>query len=579
LTADQLQYLLGCFEQFLTAEDVVAEMRRRKNPSMKPKISTPCDLYLHNTVSLNLQTPIQPVSSELVNPADITANLLKSLGLDDAAGSSGSAPSFATSSKDTDSVARLHEMFPHLQLSYLKTLISLTEGDFVYAAAIAAECKEQNSMTSSLNEVIEPPIKLLNLEAEEEDKQEKEKHEAPRSNPENMSAFLSNEEFPQESHAGSLDDSCQPEIAPFIRLSPHFLKSVYEEYASELGLPKLLLDFNEMPPEVFDEWVPDENISKQILLSFLGQLGCLKSDRKKNWSSRSWKPNFKFKSSNVEIGANNSANSNVPDLENIMAEESAIRLSVLEQKKHFEKPHARKALDKLVREYPGTDPAIVMETLVRCGFDVDAATACLVSGVLDSATFMAVADTSGFQLETFSTSTPPAVPLQVTSASGDYRTHSTSSPRLSAIIEEDESRWRSLASKSENKRTLAARLRLNRLADQFPSFTKSYLAELFAQFDFNEDKVRHHLESEGYKAQPISSLLPLKEIKEPVDSGSFSLSSVSAEAAQSLNLLELEVAELRENIKQMKTTLAKIRQTCTHPGVIDFYRDESPHFA
>lgn len=91
---------------------------------------------------------------------------------------------------------------------------------------------------------------------------------------------------------------------------------------------------------------------------------------------------------------------------------------------------------------------------------------------------------------------------------------------------------------------------------------------------FNEDKVCHHLEAEGHKAQPISSLLPLKETEEPVDSGPFSLSTVSTDAAQSLNLLEVEVADLRENIKQMKATLAKIRQTRTHPGVIAFYRDE-----
>uniref|UniRef100_A0A0R3WDI7 Smr domain-containing protein n=1 Tax=Taenia asiatica TaxID=60517 RepID=A0A0R3WDI7_TAEAS len=390
---------------------------------------------------------------------------------------------------------------------------------------------------------------------------------------ENANALLLNEE-PQELLSGSSDDACQAEVAPLIRLSPHFLKSTYEEYAPELGLPKLLLDFDEMPLEVFDEWVPDENISKQILLSFLSQIGCLKNDRRKNRSPRSRKSDVKFKPSNAGVGTRNLVNSNVPDLESIMTEESAIRLSVLEQKKHFEKPHTRKALEKLVREYPGTDPAIIMETLVRCGFDVDAATACLVAGVLDLATFNAVSDTSGFRPKVPSASAFPAVPPQTPSVPADHQTLSTGPPRLSVIIEEDEAHRRLLADKSRNNKTLAVRLRLHRLADQFPGFTKSYLAGLFAQFDFNEDKVRHHLEAEGHKAQPISSMLPLKEAEEPVDSSPFSLSSVSTDATQSLNLLELEVADLRENIKQMKATLAKIRQTRTHPGVMAFYRDE-----
>ncbi|KAL5972059.1 hypothetical protein TSMEX_000179 [Taenia solium] len=597
LTEKQLQHLLERFEQFWTAKDVVAELRRRKNASIKSKTSALCDPKLQNTASLDPQTPIQSVSSELVNPNDLTVNLLRSLGVDETAEPSDPASSFIATSPDTDAVARLHEMFPQLQLSYLKTLVLLTEGDFVYAAAIAAECKEQTSMNNNPNETFEPPTSPLNLGVKEKEEEEGE-NEAPRTELENTNALLLNEE-PQESLSGSLDDACQAEVAPLIRLSPHFLKSTYEEYASELGLPKLLLDFDEMPLEVFDEWVPDEKISKQILLSFLSQIGCLKNNRRKNWSPRSRKSDVKFKPSNAEIATRNLVNSNVPDLESIMTEESAIRLSVLEQKKHFEKPHTRKALDKLVREYPGTDPAIIMETLVRCGFDVEAATACLVAGVLDFATFNAVSDTSGFRPKVPSASASPTVPPQTSSVPAVHQTLSTSPPRLSVIIEEDEARRRLLADKSRvcplarqnflslkflvlkfdfryihNNKTLAVRLRLHRLADQFPGFTKSYLAGLFAQFDFNEDKVRHHLEAEGHKAQPISSLLPLKGTEELVDLSPFSLSSVSTDATQSLNLLELEVADLRENIKQMKATLAKIRQARTHPGVTAFYRDE-----
>ncbi|KAH9283724.1 NEDD4-binding protein 2-like 1 [Echinococcus granulosus] len=568
LTENQLQHLLERFEQFWTAEDVVAELRRRKNASIKsPKNPAPCDPQLHNTASLDLQAPTPPISSEIVNPGNLAANLMKSLGIGEATRSSDPASSFAATPADTDAVARLHEMFPQLQLSYLEALILLTEGDFVYAAAIAAECKEQTSMNSSSDEVFKSLTSPLDSRAKEEEE------ETPLIDPENENAPLLGEESSQESLGGSLDDAYQAKMAPLIHLSPHFLKSAYTEYASELGLPKLLLDFDEMPPEVFNEWVPDENISKQILLSFLSQLGCLKNNRKKNWNPRYRKfvsDDVKFKLPNVGTGACNPVNSNVPDLGSILIEESAIRLSVLEQKKHFEKPHARKALDKLVKEYPGTDPEVIMETLVRCGFDVDAATACLVAGVLDFATFNAAADTSGFQPQASSTSASP----QVSSVSTDHRTLLTGPPRLNVIIEEDEARRRSLTDKSKNNQTLAVRLRFHRLADQFPSFTKSYLAELFAQFGFNEDRVRHHLEAEGHKAQPTPSVLSLKEIEEPADSSPFPPSSISTDAAQSLNLLELEVADLRENIKQMKATLAKIRQTRTHPGVTAFYRDE-----
>lgn len=43
----------------------------------------------------------------------------------------------------------------------------------------------------------------------------------------------------------------------------------------------LFVDFDEMPSEVFDDWIPEENISKQILLSFLNHIGCFKSVSKK----------------------------------------------------------------------------------------------------------------------------------------------------------------------------------------------------------------------------------------------------------------------------------------------------------
>ncbi|VDK23625.1 unnamed protein product, partial [Taenia asiatica] len=174
LTEKQLQHLLERFEQFWTARDVVAELRRRKNASIKSKTSALCDPKLQNTASLDPQTPIQSVSSELANPNDLTANLLRSLGVDETVEPSDPASSFIATSSDTDAVARLHEMFPQLQLSYLKTLVLLTEGDFVYAAAIAAECKEQISMNNNPNEAFEPPTSLLNLRVEEEEEEEEE---------------------------------------------------------------------------------------------------------------------------------------------------------------------------------------------------------------------------------------------------------------------------------------------------------------------------------------------------------------------------------------------------------------------
>lgn len=164
---------------------------------------------------------------------------LGSLGTDEKTGSSDPASSSVATSSDTDAVARLHEMFPQLQLSYLKTLVLLTEGDFVYAAAIAAECKEQISMNNNPNESFEPPTSPLNLGAKEKEK-EGGKEETPPNDSESANALLINEK-PQEPLAGSSADACQAETVPLIRLSPHFLKCTYEEYAPELGLPKLLL--------------------------------------------------------------------------------------------------------------------------------------------------------------------------------------------------------------------------------------------------------------------------------------------------------------------------------------------------
>ena len=88
---------------------------------------------------------------------------------------------------------------------------------------------------------------------------------------------------------------------------------------------------------------------------------------------------------------------------------------------------------------------------------------------------------------------------------------------------------------------------------------------------FDEDRVRQHLEAEGHKPQPVIPLVPLQSIG---GSSAANFSSVCNDANQSLTLLESEVAEIRENMKQVQKSLFRAGNLCSHPGVKAFYRDE-----
>ncbi|VDD75062.1 unnamed protein product [Mesocestoides corti] len=507
LTEKQMESLLEQFERFCTAEDFVAALASRKSTSCKtPKVSLQNDFQLQNNVSFDQEPPIRTDPGDVMSPNDLTASLLKSLRVADSEDSSIQVNGWSQPQTPTDGVLeQLQEMFPHLHLSFLQELVNLTDGDFEYAAAIAAENEHQPVLEACEKRGVLPLNPPTSVDDSNPDEPEKLPGEdgladnvpvlVPTKPPEKK--FQVEKEFPP------------------IQLSRRFLKSTYDLYAVELGLPKLM-------------------IGSAVSAHLIGQI--------------------------------NVNNPNTPDLESVIIEESAVRLSVEEQRKHFEMPHAQEALQTLVQQHPGIDREIIMETLVRCGYDFDAATACLVAGILDMTSFSEASSTSEFKASSSKFVAKPA---------GEQTPQKPNEENLSLkeILEEGQAIRRSVADQAKNTQKLAVQLTLHRLAGRFPSFTKPYLVELLVQFDYDEEKLLNYLETEGYDPLPVPPLIPQATTDGRTTSNNSTILPVD-DAMQSLQLLEAEIADIRENMSNLKDIMSKAYRTHSHPGVIAFYNDE-----
>lgn len=131
-------------------------------------------------------------------------------------------------------------MFPYISLSYLKELVELTGGDMEYAAAMALEAKFE--MQSRIVKQEEEEEEENGDEQNDKQVEEYEKEEVVEGQP-SSSNFDDNkvlagfcEKKTQLSRESSSSNISHP---PSICLSRHFLKSTYDQFAVELGLPKL----------------------------------------------------------------------------------------------------------------------------------------------------------------------------------------------------------------------------------------------------------------------------------------------------------------------------------------------------
>ncbi|BHF64327.1 hypothetical protein SprV_0200733000 [Sparganum proliferum] len=386
--------------------------------------------------------------------------------------------------------------------------------------------------------------------------------------------------------SGSTADS------PTLRITREFVRHAFQRYAAEIDMLKVDLDLDSLPEEVFSDWTPEPELEKSILSSFLRQLGyfeMLNSNRKNNFrvtrsrfpasnSKRprappTWKRSRQV-SNDVKCGNQGGllpVDSNLCSLEDVLLEETAVRLSIEEQKKHFEIPLNQNALNSLSQQFPGIDREILMETLVRCGFDLETSIACIVAGVLDKDSFAEASRMSAFEANV-----APSTALKTPSPNDGDSLDKDVDLSFQEILDEEEAISRSVADQSKNMQTLAVQLTLKRLASQFPGFEKPYLINLFIKSGMNEDATRQHLAEHGRAAEPLPPFTPLVPMGSPAATrppASVTVSSLPL-AKESLATLEEEIDGIRRSIKDLHDVRLGAKANSVHPGVVAFYNEE-----
>uniref|UniRef100_A0A0X3P3I1 Smr domain-containing protein n=2 Tax=Schistocephalus solidus TaxID=70667 RepID=A0A0X3P3I1_SCHSO len=385
---------------------------------------------------------------------------------------------------------------------------------------------------------------------------------------------------------------------PTLRITREFVRHAYQRYADAMDLLKIDLDLDSLPEEVFADWTPEPEIEKSILTSFFRQLGYFEmvtSSHKNN--SRGTRA--KFSASNYRRtkvprtlkrarlvsdvvkcrnqGVLLSVDPNLHSFEDVLLEEMAVRLSIEEQQKHFELPSNQKALSALSQQFPGIDREILMETLVRCGFDLDTSIACIVAGVLDKDSFFEASRTSVFEAKAAAAAVvPPTAPRLPSNSKDADSLDKDVDLSFQEILDEEEAISRSVADQSKNMQTLAIQLTLKRLVSQYPGFEKPYLINLFIKSGMDEEATRQRLAEDGRTAEPLPSFTPLIPTDSPPNTrppASVTVGSLH-QAKESLATLEKEIDGLRRSMKEIHAARLGAKAASAHPGVVAFYNEE-----
>nr|VZI38419.1 unnamed protein product [Spirometra erinaceieuropaei] len=338
--------------------------------------------------------------------------------------------------------------------------------------------------------------------------------------------------------------------------------------------------------------VDKDNLKYADMLPYVSELGyfeMLESSRKNNFrvtrsrfpasnNKRSRAPPTWKRSRQVpndvmcgNQGAPLPVDSNLCSLEDVLLEETAVRLSIEEQKKHFEIPLNQSALNALSQQFPGIDREILMETLVRCGFDLETSIACIVAGVLDKDSFAEASRMSAFEANVV-----PPTALKTPNPNDGGSLDKDEDLSFQEILDEEEAISRSVADQSKSMQTLAVQLTLKRLASQFPGFEKPYLINLFIKSGMDEDATRQHLAEHGRAAEPLPPFTTLVPVGSPAATrppASVTVSSLPL-AKESLATLEEEIDGIRRSIKGLHDVRLGAKSNSVHPGVVAFYNEE-----
>ncbi|VDL88978.1 unnamed protein product [Schistocephalus solidus] len=408
---------------------------------------------------------------------------------------------------------------------------------------------------------------------------------------------------------------------PTLRITREFVRHAYQRYADAMDLLKIDLDLDSLPEEVFADWTPEPEIEKSILTSFFRQLGYFEmvtSSHKNN--SRGTRAKFPARLvTSVDVlvdlelwlrrtrltcvlihppnragllqcktlvsdvvkcrnqGVLLSVDPNLHSFEDVLLEEMAVHLSIEEQQKHFELPSNQKALSALSQQFPGIDREILMETLVRCGFDLDTSIACIVAGVLDKDSFFEASRTSVFEAKAAAAAVvPPTAPRLPSNSKDADSLDKDVDLSFQEILDEEEAISRSVADQSKNMQTLAIQLTLKRLVSQYPGFEKPYLINLFIKSGMDEEATRQRLAEDGRTAEPLPSFTPLIPTDSPPNTrppASVTVGSLH-QAKESLATLEKEIDGLRRSMKEIHAARLGAKAASAHPGVVAFYNEE-----
>lgn len=82
----------------------------------------------------------------------------------------------------------------------------------------------------------------------------------------------------------------------------------------------------------------------------------------------------------------------------------------------------------------------------------------------------------------------------------------------------------------------------------------------------------NHLRQQGHDPQPLGPLVAL--VPDEASAVSLFTRTSTDEASESLRLLDDEVASIRKQINNLKTSMTNAYRSHSHPGVTAFYNDE-----
>ncbi|KAM7538507.1 hypothetical protein Aperf_G00000070899 [Anoplocephala perfoliata] len=470
LNQEKLREMRSKFETFLTAEEFVADLRSRKRlppTTLKLKID-PEPTLLNPTSSGPQLSPLKEGSQEAPSVADLTEKLME---LHTSPTEGKTAPLSPGAVSYEEKLEQLKAIYPEHKLSRLKEALELANGDLVYASAIVAESRYDRYVISNEEESCSESLSSTGLEK-------------------GLMAMLDSDD-------DSLNVSDTSDVSvPCIHLQPKFIKSLLEKYSAEL--PNVSIDFDGIPSHKFDDWKPDEKLSKQILLSFLEHIGCDNQDKESTSETR-----YKDGECSRPVGLADDLPSST--VEEDRALQGAVLESIKPFQEKFQDPNIQKDLKELEQAYPSIDRELIKLAMVRSEFDMYEVKLCLEGNLVDPQSFQEASDLD----------------------------------LAHKYIEYEESQ---AERKQKGKRSYAALVSQRALIDEFPSFDKSTLEELLKKYGSAEE-VRSYLGSLGHVPQSVS-IGSARELPKEETSGRQMLFPYTPE--QAICLLDSEEKKLNE---------------------------------